>query len=255
MLGCQNGMPRAVHRDVLAARPGPTPIRDTADQDRPVARRRFTRRRLVAIAAAAAVIGLGGYGVVRWLDGARSIDADRLRTAEVTRGTLVRDAAVTGRVVAAVSPTLYAPVPGTIVLHIRAGDAVTVGQVLATLESPELPTSSTAALAAGQLIAQLGAPGSPPTSSASAGRARPTRPPRVDRGQPRGRARPGRRSPAKIITELELLRATTRSTARIRIATRGPAPSWRQSAGFTRHRAQPAEQQRLAVMMSAASAS
>jgi len=37
-----------------------------------------------------------------------------------------------------VSPTLYAPRPGTITLAIRAGDAVKKGDVLATLESPEL---------------------------------------------------------------------------------------------------------------------
>jgi HlyD family secretion protein len=61
-----------------------------------------------------------------------------VRIAEVTRGTLVRDATVTGRVIAAVSPTLYAPVAGTVTLSIRAGDTVTEGQVIATIASPEL---------------------------------------------------------------------------------------------------------------------
>jgi len=56
----------------------------------------------------------------------------------VTRGTLVRDAAVNGRIVAAVSPTLYAPAMSTVTLKIRAGDKVKKGDVLAVLDSPEL---------------------------------------------------------------------------------------------------------------------
>jgi HlyD family secretion protein len=68
----------------------------------------------------------------------RSVDASRLRIAEVTRGTLVRDAAVNGRVVAAVSPTLYAPAASTVTLKINAGDKVKKGDLLAVLDSPDL---------------------------------------------------------------------------------------------------------------------
>lgn len=63
---------------------------------------------------------------------------DRLRVAEVTRGDMVRDVSVQGRVVAAVSPTLYAPAAGSITLLVDAGATVTTGQVLATIDSPEL---------------------------------------------------------------------------------------------------------------------
>jgi HlyD family secretion protein len=45
--------------------------------------------------------------------------APRLRIAEVGRGTLVRDAAVNGRVVAAVSPTLYSTAPATVTLKVK----------------------------------------------------------------------------------------------------------------------------------------
>jgi len=86
-------------------------------------------------------IGLvvGGVVVVkRWAGGERSVDGARLRIADVSKGTLVRDAAVTGRVVAAVSPTLYAPMPGTVTLKIRAGDQVKKGDELAVIDSPEL---------------------------------------------------------------------------------------------------------------------
>ena len=43
-----------------------------------------------------------------------------------------------GRVVAAVSPTLYAPAPGTITLKVEAGASVEQDQVLAEIYSPEL---------------------------------------------------------------------------------------------------------------------
>ena len=54
-----------------------------------------------------------------WRGSSQSVSASRLRVAPVTRGTLVRDATVNGRVVAAVSPTLYSPAPGTITLKVR----------------------------------------------------------------------------------------------------------------------------------------
>ena len=54
------------------------------------------------------------------------------------QGPLVRDVAGEGKVVAAVSPTLYAANAGTVSLKIQAGDAVKKGQVLLTLASPEL---------------------------------------------------------------------------------------------------------------------
>jgi HlyD family secretion protein len=54
------------------------------------------------------------------------------------RGDLVRDVSMQGRVVAAVSPTLYAAAPGTITLDVEAGERVIAGQVLAEVDSPEL---------------------------------------------------------------------------------------------------------------------
>jgi HlyD family secretion protein len=54
------------------------------------------------------------------------------------RGDLVRDVSVQGRVVAAVSPTLYAPASGTITLRVAAGASVIEEQVLAVVDSPEL---------------------------------------------------------------------------------------------------------------------
>jgi HlyD family secretion protein len=73
-----------------------------------------------------------------WRSSDHSVNASRLRIAEVGRGTLIRDAAVNGRVVAAVSPTLYAPSLATVTLKVHAGDTVKKGDVLAVLESPDL---------------------------------------------------------------------------------------------------------------------
>lgn len=74
----------------------------------------------------------------RWATATVTVPLDRLRIATVTRDDLVRDVSVQGRVVAAVSPMLYAPAPGTITLKVDAGAVVTEGQILAVVDSPEL---------------------------------------------------------------------------------------------------------------------
>lgn len=115
-------------------------IRDTAHQDTVIAApagQKFKRRALWiggAVAIAAVCVGL----VSTWRGSDVSVNATRLRIAEVTRGTLVRDASVNGRVVAAVSPTLYAKAGATVNLKVAAGDTVKKNQVLAVLESPDL---------------------------------------------------------------------------------------------------------------------
>lgn len=116
-------------------------IRDTAAQDRalapatlPLWKRPAARR--AALIALPLVLGL--WGLSGWLSAERGVNAERLRIAEVTRGTLVRDAVVDGRVVAAVSPTLYAPSAGTVSLRIQAGATVKTGEVLLAIDSPEL---------------------------------------------------------------------------------------------------------------------
>jgi HlyD family secretion protein len=115
-------------------------IRDTSQQDAVIAPPpgQALRRRAVWIAAAvgAAALCFGLFST--WRSSDASVSASRLRIAEVTRGTLVRDASVNGRVVAAVSPTLYAKASSTVNLKVAAGDTVKKDQVLAVLESPDL---------------------------------------------------------------------------------------------------------------------
>jgi HlyD family secretion protein len=73
-----------------------------------------------------------------WLSSEKVIPRDRLRTAVVERGPFIRDVAATGTVVAAVSPTLFAEAPGTILYKVRAGDTVKAGDVLGKVESAAL---------------------------------------------------------------------------------------------------------------------
>lgn len=115
-------------------------IRDTAHQDTvlaPAPAHKHKRRALL-LGATVALLAASAALFSAWGDSAHSVSVNRLRIAEVARGTLVRDAAVNGRVVAAVSPTLYSTAPATVNLKVAAGDTVKKGDVLAVLESPDL---------------------------------------------------------------------------------------------------------------------
>ena len=90
----------------------------------------------MAVLTAAALLAMPT--LTRWFEAEMSVSRERLRTAKVTRGDLVRDVSVQGRVVAAVSPTLYATQAGTITFQVEAGDMVSAGDVLAVIDSPEV---------------------------------------------------------------------------------------------------------------------
>ena len=61
---------------------------------------------------------------------------ERVRVATVTRGEFLSDVAAQATVVAAVSPTLYAPAAGTVTYAKNAGDTVRKGDALATARQP-----------------------------------------------------------------------------------------------------------------------
>ncbi|MBB1270020.1 efflux RND transporter periplasmic adaptor subunit [Shewanella sp. SR44-3] len=67
-----------------------------------------------------------------------SVDASELRFATLSRGTLVRDIATTGKIVAANAPILYSTEEGVVTLLSQPGDDVALGQVVAQIESPSL---------------------------------------------------------------------------------------------------------------------
>ena len=118
-------------------------IRDTSGQDRPIETRgnRFPVRIVGGVIGALALVMLSAWLFSGWRSSAVAANASRLRIAEVTQGTLLRDASVNGRVVAAVSPTLYAPAGATVSLKVKAGDTVKKNQILAQLESPDLASA------------------------------------------------------------------------------------------------------------------
>jgi HlyD family secretion protein len=116
-------------------------IRDTSATDRIIEKR--VNKKKLAIFAGIGVVVLALLvwlvpGAIRLLGAGSSVSASRLQFATVERGEFVRDIAADGRVVAAVSPTLYARAGGAVVLKVHAGDKVSDGQVLAVISSPEL---------------------------------------------------------------------------------------------------------------------
>jgi HlyD family secretion protein len=118
-------------------------FRDTSAQDRPLAPAAVWRRRhtLWAAGAGVAVIALLVWGwpaLSRGWSTQNSVSLSRLSVAEVARGPLTRDVAGEGKVVAAVSPTLYAGNAGTVSLLVQAGDQVQRGQPLARITSADL---------------------------------------------------------------------------------------------------------------------
>lgn len=119
-----------------------TPIRDTSAQDRPIdPQPRLQKQRYKMIGA-----GVGGLLLLivivmlvrSWLSAEVSIPIERVRIAEVTRGSFIRDVSAQGTVVAAVSPTLYSAASGSVHYLVQAGDGVKKGQAIAALDSPEL---------------------------------------------------------------------------------------------------------------------
>jgi HlyD family secretion protein len=117
-------------------------MRGTQSQDRTVGtpnNRRVLLRRYGLIAAAAfGLLVLLVLSARAWLSSEKVIPRERMRTAVVERGHFVRDVAATGLVVAAVSPTLFAEAPGSIIYKVRPGDTVKAGDVLGTVESASL---------------------------------------------------------------------------------------------------------------------
>ena len=120
-------------------------IADTSGQDVLLKPKSRVRRTTLLAAAALVVTGLSVWVVVpglqRWSQAEASVVRERLRLATVSRGDFVRDVSVQGRVVAAVSPTLYATQDGTITFFVEAGDRVAQGDQLAVLDSPEISNS------------------------------------------------------------------------------------------------------------------
>jgi HlyD family secretion protein len=116
-------------------------IADTSAQDVELEPASKRNRYLILGAVGTALIvalALVMPALVRWGSAEKTVSGERLRYASVGRGGFVRDISVQGRVVAGVSPTLYASEAGTITFAVQAGDRVARGELLATIDSPEI---------------------------------------------------------------------------------------------------------------------
>ena len=119
-------------------------IQDTSSMDRPVAGTRIPRPVLFAGIGGVALLVLAVVlfpSIRRWTSAERSVDATTLRIATVTRGELLRDISVQGRVIASLHPTLFSPGQGIVSLRTNAGAQVKQGDILATIDSKELQSA------------------------------------------------------------------------------------------------------------------
>jgi HlyD family secretion protein len=99
------------------------------------------RRTILGMTLSAVIIITLFYAwpkITRLFSADQTISQAQLRFAKVQVGDLQRDVSVQGKVIAANSPTLFAPSSGIVSLRIKAGDKVQDGQVLASIHSPEL---------------------------------------------------------------------------------------------------------------------
>lgn len=117
-------------------------IPGTHAMDKPVEQPKgLSRLQLILLAAGAVVLLAIAFtipSILRWSRAERAVDAARLNFGVVKRGDLDRDVSGQGRIVAALHPTLFSPVPGIVSLSVKAGTEVRKGQLLARVDSPEL---------------------------------------------------------------------------------------------------------------------
>lgn len=116
-------------------------IRDTSAQDTVIVHTPWWKRQrkwLIAGGVGVLALALIVPPTVRSLSTGSSVSRARLSIAAVERGDFTRDIAAEGRVVAAVSPTLYAPAPGSVRFTVQAGGKVEKDEVIGSVDSPEL---------------------------------------------------------------------------------------------------------------------
>ncbi len=114
-------------------------IQDTSGQDTAVQPSMGKKLKWPLAAAAVALVVLGLIGSsVGSSQISESIRRGDLRFATLEQGTLTRDIATTGKIVAANAPILYSTDQGTVTLLAKPGDRVELGDVVATIESHKL---------------------------------------------------------------------------------------------------------------------
>ena len=113
-------------------------IKDTSATDVEVTEATFNKRKLMIVTILIFIVATSAYAYIGSPSASRSIDSASVQIATLEVGDLVRDVLTTGRIVAANAPQLYSPEQGFVNLKVNAGDTVTIGQIVATVDSPEL---------------------------------------------------------------------------------------------------------------------
>ncbi|MDX1678742.1 efflux RND transporter periplasmic adaptor subunit [Arsukibacterium sp.] len=117
-------------------------IQGTEQQDiimqRPVKSRLRRFGPVIAIASVTIILTLALFQTMAANGASIVVARNQLQLATVIRGDLVRDIAVQGRIVAANAPTLYSQETGQVELFKQPGEAVSQGDIVATITSPAL---------------------------------------------------------------------------------------------------------------------
>lgn len=113
-------------------------IKDTSATDIEIKSNPHTKRNVIVAIVLLVIIALSANAFMGRSGASRSFDRAAVQIATLEMGDLVRDVLSTGRVVAANAPKLYSPEQGFVNLLVNAGDLVSIGQVVATVDSPEL---------------------------------------------------------------------------------------------------------------------
>lgn len=113
-------------------------IQDTSAQDIVLESKTNMKKIIFIVIVIICLFFLGASMLFSSPSANRSIERASVQIATLEVGDLVRDVSATGRIVAANAPQLYSPEQGYVELKVQAGDTVSIGQIVATVESPEL---------------------------------------------------------------------------------------------------------------------
>ncbi|GEA09995.1 efflux RND transporter periplasmic adaptor subunit [Alteromonas sp. KUL49] len=115
-------------------------IANTSGQDEQIVAKRspWLKNGIIVFAIMTICIVFLWPSFTSWRDGVKQVDMSKVVTAEVVRGDLIRDIAVSGKLVAANAPQLYSTESGIVTLHVKPGDQVMLDDAVASIASPEL---------------------------------------------------------------------------------------------------------------------
>lgn len=113
-------------------------IKDTSAQDVVLDKPYNIKPKLAIVAVAIVILMVFAQLLFSQPSAKVSIKRESVQIATLEKGDLMRDVLASGRIVAANAPQLYSPSQGFVDLKVKAGDTVSLGELVAVVESPEL---------------------------------------------------------------------------------------------------------------------